>query len=375
MRIDSGTIGMDSARLYRSSKTIRKTSETNVSGMSTGSQLTPFADLFTGLSKESESGETKESTGNEKLTEPSLQEPGEESDVIQKAYDYLGSRTKIYTPQYRSDASTQFQKMHQMFLQNLLKMLFSRSSQGNGCNEGDVPANVSMPSPPQEVTTVSTTTTYTEEYEFTAFTATGQIKTDDGRSIDVNINLNMSSRFTSYYSESISTISYKLMDPLVINMDDVPAKLDDITYYFDLDCDGKLEKMSGLSSSSGFLALDKNGDGIINDGSELFGTKSGDGFYDLSEYDEDGNGWIDENDAVFSMLKIWTKDENGNDLLFSLKDKDVGAIFLGSSETDFTLRSSGEESGINGMIRKTGIFLYESGTVGTIQDLDVAIEA
>ncbi len=38
----------------------------------------------------------------------------------------------------------------------------------------------------------------------------------------------------------------------------------------------------------------------INDGSELFGTSSGDGFKDLATYDEDENGWIDENDSIFS---------------------------------------------------------------------------
>ena len=40
---------------------------------------------------------------------------------------------------------------------------------------------------------------------------------------------------------------------------------------------------------------------------------TGDGFKDLAMYDEDGNGWIDENDEIFSKLLIWSKDENGND--------------------------------------------------------------
>ena len=37
---------------------------------------------------------------------------------------------------------------------------------------------------------------------------------------------------------------------------------------------------------------------------KLFGTSSGDGFKDLAEYDEDGNGWIDENDSIFNRLKV-----------------------------------------------------------------------
>ena len=77
---------------------------------------------------------------------------------------------------------------------------------------------------------------------------------------------------------------------------------------FDIDADGEEESISYLQGGSGYLALDKNGDGVINDGSELFGTKSGDGFADLAEYDADGNGWIDENDPIFDKLLIWAKD-------------------------------------------------------------------
>ena len=91
-----------------------------------------------------------------------------------------------------------------------------------------------------------------------------------------------------------------------------------------------------MESNMIFLLLDRNEDGKINDGSELFGTKSGDGFRDLSEYDEDRNGWIDENDSVFSKLKVWTKDSEGNDKLLNLKQADVGAIYLGNIDTEFS---------------------------------------
>ena len=95
-----------------------------------------------------------------------------------------------------------------------------------------------------------------------------------------------------------------------------------------------------MNPESGFLALDKNSDGIINDGSELFGTKTGNGFSELAEYDSDGNGWIDENDEVYDQLKVWVKDENGKDTLLSLKEANVGAICLGSSKTTFHVTES-----------------------------------
>ena len=111
---------------------------------------------------------------------------------------------------------------------------------------------------------------------------------------------------------------------------------------------------------------------MINDGSELFGTKSGDGFKDLSKYDLDGNGWIDEADPIWDKLLIWTKDEDGKDKLYHLSDLGVGAIGLSRVGTQFSLNAE-KTNETNAMIRKTGIFLYENGTVSTLQQLDMAV--
>ena len=132
------------------------------------------------------------------------------------------------------------------------------------------------------------------------------------------------------------------------------------------------EEISSLGSGSGFLAYDKNGDGVINDGSELFGTKSGDGFADLAQYDEDGNGWIDENDSIFNNLKVWVKNEDGSDRLLDLKEANVGAIYLGSADTQFHLNNAYTNQ-TNAVIQKTGVFLKETGEVGTIQHVDLAL--
>lgn len=106
----------------------------------------------------------------------------------------------------------------------------------------------------------------------------------------------------------------------------------DQTFFFDIDCDGVEDEISKLISGSGFLALDQNGDGIINDGSELFGTQSGNGFADLAKFDSDGNGFIDENDEIFDRLKIWCMDENGQPHLYSLKEKGVEQSALHTPE-------------------------------------------
>ena len=212
--------------------------------------------------------------------------------------------------------------------------------------------------------------TYHCESENTSFSTMGTVRTADGREISFNINVEMSRSFESYFREDLHLASFSLCDPLVINLDGDVADLEDQTFFFDIDADGEMDEISGLGKGSGFLALDINGDGIINDGSELFGTKSGNGFADLAKYDEDGNGWIDENDPIWSKLKIWCKDSNGNDVLYRLADKGVGAICLQNVSTDFTMQGNAGKT--QGVVRNTGIFLYENGLAGTIQHVDVA---
>lgn len=223
--------------------------------------------------------------------------------------------------------------------------------------------------------TVFTKTTATSsvfsEHELTSFSASGVAITEDGRKIDFNMDLEMSRAFTERY-ESLEHSTYVVCDPLVINLHGGRTELSDKKYFFDLNCDGKNEEISFAENGSGFIALDKNGDGKINDGNELFGTKSGDGFADLSAYDEDGNGWIDEADSVFKDLRVWTKDENGEDKLVNLLGADVGAIYLGNADTKFSVNEMITNE-TKGVIRKTGIFLKESGGAGTVQHVDIAI--
>ena len=211
------------------------------------------------------------------------------------------------------------------------------------------------------------------EDESTTFSSVGTVITSDGRQIDFDFSMELSRQFSeSYFSEEdiLSFDTPSLVDPLVINFDSDSVMVTDQEFYFDIDSDGEADTVSSLASGSGFLALDRNGDGIINDGSELFGTKSQNGFYDLSKFDSDGNGFIDEADEVFNRLVIFTKDKNGNDICYHLKEKDIGAICLSNVDTSFSIKSS--ENDTQAVIRKTGLFIKENGEVGSIQQVDFA---
>ncbi len=209
------------------------------------------------------------------------------------------------------------------------------------------------------------------ETEVTAFQTKGTVTTEDGREININFSFEMSRSFEQSM-EVYTEQEVVLCDPLVLNFKGDVTELSDQKFLFDLDCDGEQEEISHFNSNSGFLALDLNDDGRINHGSELFGTQSGDGFADLAAYDSDKNGWIDENDEIFNKLKVWTKGFDGGDVLMTLNKSGVGAIYLGTANTRFSLNNL-TDNVTNGVIRESGIFLMESGEVNTIQHVDFAV--
>lgn len=219
-------------------------------------------------------------------------------------------------------------------------------------------------------TFIETTTTRYHEEEQLSWNANGVVTTADGKTVSFALDLALS-RNVSWDTTQVRTIGPRLKDPLVINFAGTAAQLSPQRRNFDLDNDGQTENMAMLASGSGFLALDADGNGTIDNGSELFGAQSGDGFADLAKFDDDGNGWIDEGDAAFARLKLWTQNEAGEDQLLSLSEVGIGALFLGSERTEFSLKD--EQHKLQGQLRSTGVFLRENGTAGTMQQIDLAV--
>ena len=208
--------------------------------------------------------------------------------------------------------------------------------------------------------------------ETVEFQSAGKVTTADGREIEFDTSFTMTQSFVEYTNVEVDYKKVMMIDPLVINLGSGTAEVTDQKFTFDIDADGDEDNISLLGQMCGFLALDKNGDGEINDGSELFGTKTGDGFAELAVFDLDKNGWIDENDEVFNRLRIWKKDENGNDKLVGLGVQGIGAVYLGNVSTTYEMKGADME-GTEGMLQKTGVYLNEDGSAGTIQHLDFAV--
>lgn len=360
MRIDSSIIGMESVgKRHSVSVTTRRLRRENY-----GARQSLGGDLSNRW-EEGEKAEVKEEKKNPSPRE-SMEAMGIRNVEISRAQTDFAGSFRQYVIKYIFLLLFGEEKTRDLFKEAAVPsgLTPETEAKGNGTS-----ATLTMTPLTGKYLSYEEETYYAEEQSF-SFQSTGTVHTADGRTLNFQVDLSMSQSFSEYYRQEAELASFgKICDPLVINFDNSCAKLEDQRFRFDLDVDGEEEEIAMLSGGSGYLALDKNEDGMINNGSELFGPKSADGFGELAAYDEDGNGWIDENDSVWDSLKIWCKNKDGSEELYRLKDKGVGAICLSRVRTDLTLKN--QEKVDAGYLRSTGIFLFEDGRAGTMQHLDL----
>jgi hypothetical protein len=132
-------------------------------------------------------------------------------------------------------------------------------------------------------------------------------------------------------------------DPLVIDLDGDGIETSEITnggVYFDVDGDKFAERTGWLKGDDGFLVADANGNGRIDDISEMFGGVGVSGFADLAAWDSDGDGKVTAADARWAELKVW-QDKNGDGItdageLSTLDALGIVSLDLASQPLDLT---------------------------------------
>ncbi|WP_281544595.1 calcium-binding protein [Grimontia sp. SpTr1] len=157
------------------------------------------------------------------------------------------------------------------------------------------------------------------------------------------------------------------IDPLVLDLSGDGITITDISdsnAYFDLDQDGFAEQTAWISSSDGFLAHDANGNGSIDDITELFGDANQSGFEVLAEHDTNDDGVINASDAIYDELLVW-QDLNRNGVtdegeLTTLTERGITEIRLEAEAVD---KSVGESR-----ITEEGTFV-QNGETKTVADV------
>lgn len=154
--------------------------------------------------------------------------------------------------------------------------------------------------------------------------------------------------------EAAATLIYSARNfrsPLVLDIDgsgtiELTSVDGEGAVYFDLTGSGFATATGWTTGGDGFLALDLNQDGFINDGTELFGDQSGqeNGFLSLTLYDSNNDTKITQEDQIWQDLKVWI-DGNQNGYseaseLFSLDDLLIEEINLSYVEVNYQVEGN-----------------------------------
>jgi VCBS repeat-containing protein len=172
----------------------------------------------------------------------------------------------------------------------------------------------------------------------------------------------------------VTVLQSQISSPLVVDLgsDGVQTvSLESSTGTFDLLNTGAAVRSGWISPEDAFLALDANGNGVIDDRSELFGGAVGEGFAKLASFDSNFDGMVDAADPRFRDLLLW-RDLNGNHRTDAGELGSVAAHGLASLSTRYVIAP--EEQNGNWLLER-GTATFADGRKVDLVDAYFRVEA
>ena len=159
------------------------------------------------------------------------------------------------------------------------------------------------------------------------------------------------------------------VDPLVLDLSGEGINLTEAGKgaLFDITADGKLDSTAWVRGNTAMLVYDRNGNGVIDNGSELFGDQNGatDGFAELAKYDDNGDKKINFLDPIFKALKLY-RDLNGDGKIDKTELQSLPELGIKALNLNF-MRTNADIKG-NSLVLN-GSFEREDGSSGQLADV------
>ena len=165
--------------------------------------------------------------------------------------------------------------------------------------------------------------------------------------------------------------------PLVVDLDgdgNIETVSTDGNVHFDFDSNQKIENSGWIGKNEGFLVRDLNGNGQIDNGTEMFGNhtvlqngkNAVNGFEALKDLDFNGNGKFDAEDEAWSQVKVW-RDANTNGIVDSGELLTLEQAGIESINLKYDYQKEADENG--NLEIQQGTFNRTDGTTGKVSDI------
>ena len=187
----------------------------------------------------------------------------------------------------------------------------------------------------------------------------------------LDYNYSLASEQISYSKIEMSVEALK--DPIIVQfgsrgLGEISGQKD-----FDFNQDKSLNILPVFSGDVGYLVYDKNHNNKADDGGELFGPETGQGFTELAQLDSNKNGFIDAEDQHFEQLYLWQpgNDNNQAEQWLSLEEAEIQAISLSAISTPYDFYD--QQGEIQAQLRQSSFAISENGIGRGVHQVDVRI--